>query len=179
MLKRHLASIFDYDLENDKKAALIFENVLSSSEHNPVLANAITSMISFWSSPLHILVSRDEAIDPSNETSLKVHVFDSRFHFLENAEVKIMPNTASERALERLRLKNCVEEAGCTIELKEVGKGDKVKPAYEIKTQRQSKVLGLFKAKMDVEAQVDAETGELIKTKKPWWAFLASEPAEE
>ena len=32
--------------------------------------------------------------------------------------------------------------------------------------------------KMDVEAQVDAETGKVIRTKKPWWAFLASEPAE-
>lgn len=25
------------------------------------------------------------------------------------------------------------------------------------------------------EAQIDAETGEVIQTKKPWWAFLASE----
>ena len=89
MLIRHLASIFDYDLENDLNASLIFENILASSEHNPVLANAITSMISFWSSPLHILVSRDQAIDPSKETSLKVHVFDSSFKFLENAEVII------------------------------------------------------------------------------------------
>jgi len=32
---------------------------------------------------------------------------------------------------------------------------------------------------MNVEAQVDAETGEIIRVKKPWWAFLASEPAEE
>ena len=31
---------------------------------------------------------------------------------------------------------------------------------------------------MDVEAQVDAESGEVIQTKKPWWAFLASEPVE-
>jgi hypothetical protein len=31
---------------------------------------------------------------------------------------------------------------------------------------------------MDVQAQVDAETGELLKVKKPWWAFLASEPQE-
>jgi len=96
-----------------------------------------------------------------------------------NAEIKVMPNTASERALERLRLKVCSEEQGCNIELKEVGSGEQTKLAYELKTQRQSKVFGLFKAKMQVQAQVDAENGEVIKVKKPWWAFLASEPAEE
>jgi len=32
---------------------------------------------------------------------------------------------------------------------------------------------------MDVSAQIDAETGEIIRVKKPWWAFLASEPEEE
>jgi hypothetical protein len=93
-----------------------------------------------------------------------------------NAQIKVMPNTASETALARLRLKNCNEE--CTIELKEVGTGEQVRMAYELKSQRNSKVFGMFNAKMDVEAQVDAETGELIKSNKPWWAFLASEKEE-
>lgn len=96
-----------------------------------------------------------------------------------NAEIKVMPDAASEKALERLRLKVCSEENECSIELKEVGTGEQVKAVYEIKTQRQSKIFGLFKAKMQVQAQVDAETGEVIQIKKPWWAFLASEPAEE
>mgnify|MGYP003973986333 CR=1 FL=1 len=95
-----------------------------------------------------------------------------------NAEVKVMPDSASEKALTRLRLKTCSEEDGCRIELKEVGSGENAKLAYEVKTQRTSRFLGLFKMKMDVEAQVDAETGKVIRTKKPWWAFLASEPAE-
>ena len=96
-----------------------------------------------------------------------------------NAEIKVMPDAAGETALTRLKLKTCAEENGCSIELKEVGKGDDLKPAYEVKTQRTSRVLGLFRANMDVQAQVDAETGELLKVKKPWWAFLASEPQEE
>ena len=89
-----------------------------------------------------------------------------------------MPDVASETALEKLRLKNCVESEGCLIELKEVGQGEDAKLSYELKTQRQSKIFGLFKARMKVEAQVDAQTGELIDSKKPWWAFLATEPAE-
>ena len=32
---------------------------------------------------------------------------------------------------------------------------------------------------MHVQAQIDAETGELIRAKKAWWAFLASEDDEE
>ena len=95
-----------------------------------------------------------------------------------NSEIKVMPNTASETALTRLRMKVCSEENNCTIELKEVGTGEQTKMAYELKSQRNSRVLGMFKARMNVEAQVDAETGELVRTNKPWWAFLASEAEE-
>ena len=107
-----------------------------------------------------------------NKTKLETKLSNGR-----NAEIKIMPDTASETALQRLRLKNCDED--CTIELKEVGSGNQVKAAYEVKTQRQSKVFGLFRARMNVQAQIDAETGEVIRVNKPWWAFLATEPAEE
>jgi len=109
-----------------------------------------------------------------NKTKLETKLSNGR-----NAEVKVMPDTASETALARLRLKVCSEENECQIELKEVGQGEQVKLAYELKTQRQAKFLGVFQARMNVQAQVDAETGEIIRTKKPWWAFLASEPEEE
>ena len=96
-----------------------------------------------------------------------------------NAEVKVMPDTASEKALEQLRMKVCSEENNCTIELKEVGSKEQTQLAYELKTQRKAKVFGLIAAKMQVKAQVSAENGELIRVDKPWWAFIASEPAEE
>jgi hypothetical protein len=108
-----------------------------------------------------------------NKTKLKVKLSNGR-----NAEIKIMPDTASERALERLRLKVCSEENNCTIDLKEVGQGNETRPAYEVQAERHSRILGLFQAKMQVHAQVDAETGEVIGTEKPWWAFLATEPEE-
>lgn len=90
-------------------------------------------------------------------------------------EVKIMPKTASERAIERLKMKNCNESEGCTIELKEVGRNNDTRVAYEVKAQKEARFLGLFKTKMQVNAKVDAETGEVIQSNKPWWAFLASE----
>jgi len=36
----------------------------------------------------------------------------------------------------------------------------------------------MFKTKMKVRAQVSAESGEVIRVHKPWWAFLASETDE-
>lgn len=92
-----------------------------------------------------------------------------------NSEIKIMPDVASETAINQLRLRQCNETNNCTIELKEVGTGQQVRAAYEIKAQKESRVLGIFRAQMNVQTQVNAETGEVIRTQKPWWAFLATE----
>jgi len=92
-----------------------------------------------------------------------------------NAEVKLMPDEASQKAMQQLRLKVCSEENGCQIELKEVGNGEQLRAAYEVRAQKQTKLFGIFGMDMNVQAQVDAETGEIIRENKPWWAFLASE----
>ena len=94
------------------------------------------------------------------------------------AEIKIMPSTASETALARLRLKVCNEANNCTIILKEVGIGAETELVYQVKAQKNVRILGLFKAKMNVEVNVDAETGNIISEHKPWWAFIATESAE-
>ena len=97
----------------------------------------------------------------------------------EDAEIKVMPDTASSRALQRLRIKNCNMSNGCTIELKQTGVGNQSRLSYEINVQKRAKMFGLFATKMRVGADVDAESGEIIRTRKPWWAFLASETEEE
>lgn len=83
------------------------------------------------------------------------------------AEVKIMPETASTRAIERLG------ELNFTVQLKEVGKGDDAKVVYELTGNKEGKFLGIFKIIAKVQVQVDAESGN-VKVIKPWWAFLAS-----
>ena len=103
-----------------------------------------------------------------NRTKLMTQLSNGR-----NAEVKIMHHVANERALERLRLKVCSSENNCTVELKEVPSRNENRLAYEVKAEKRARVLGLFKAKMNVETHVDAETGEVIFTKKPWWRFLS------
>ena len=84
------------------------------------------------------------------------------------AEIKFMPETASSRAIERLGQLNF------TIQLKEVGKGNETRLAYEVKAERHYRILALFKTKAQVKAEVDAETGEITSVKKPWWSFLAT-----
>ncbi|MFA4953584.1 MAG: ice-binding family protein [Candidatus Pacearchaeota archaeon] len=95
------------------------------------------------------------------------------------AEIKIMPSTASETALARLRLKICNESNNCTIVLKEVGTGTEKRLVYQVKAQKNVKVLGLFKAKMNVEVNVDAETGKIISEHKPWWASISVDAKED
>ncbi|MFH1586078.1 MAG: hypothetical protein ABIB79_04885 [archaeon] len=95
------------------------------------------------------------------------HRCETRLSNGRNAEIKVMPETASERARERLG------ELDFEVELVEVGKGDETKIIYEVKAKKQGRFLGLFKIRGEVVADIDSETGEIIRTKKPWWAFLA------
>jgi hypothetical protein len=94
---------------------------------------------------------------------------------VEMQKSKLVPETASVRAIERLGLKVCNESNNCTIQLKEVGTGNQTRVAYEVQAQKEARVLGIFKTKINITADIDAETEEVIKTNKPWWAFLASE----
>ena len=100
----------------------------------------------------------EKALNP--EENKTFHLSNGR-----NAEIKIMPETASQKAIERLG------ELGFNIVLKEVG-NDRV--AYEFSAEKEGKMFGLFKVKGKVAVEVDAETGEVIKVRRPWWAFMAS-----
>jgi hypothetical protein len=92
-----------------------------------------------------------------------------------NAEIKVMPDAASQIALARLRLKVCNITNNCTIELKEVGHGNQTKAVYDVQADAQYRILFLFKTKAKIWTYVDTETGQIIVVKHPWWAFLAKE----
>jgi len=118
--------------------------------------------------PLYLEMTQERV---QNETKFYANLSNGR-----NAEIRIMPDMASQTALQRLNLRNCTDD--CSIELKEANIGDQVRAVYEVQAQRNSKVFGIFSARMQVQAQVDAETGEILQINKPWWAFLAVEPEE-
>ena len=109
----------------------------------------------------------------TNASELRARLSNGR-----NAQIKIMPDTASERALARLRLKYCNETTNCTIELKEVGEGNRTRAVYEARARKTFKLFGFIKNHEDVLTRIDAETGEEIEIKRPWWAWMASESDE-
>ena len=43
---------------------------------------------------------------------------------------------------------------------------------YEYHAKKEAKFLGLFKIRERVSWNIDPETGEILKEKKPWWGFL-------
>jgi hypothetical protein len=93
----------------------------------------------------------------------------------QNKTIKVMPEVASERAIEALKLRNCNETQGCQIELKEVGQGNQTRLVYEMQSKRQGRFLGLFKTEIKVNSEIDVETGEVSERGKSWWAFLVRE----
>ena len=97
-----------------------------------------------------------------NETDLAVVMSNGR-----RALIKIMPDAASEIALERLRALNFTG-----IELKEIRHKNVPRVVYNIETNKEGRFFGIFKLKLKIEGQVDPETGEFIGISKPWWAFL-------
>ena len=111
-----------------------------------------------------------ERVQEQNRTRLRTKLENGR-----QVEIKIMPDVASEKAIERLRLRVCNESNNCTIVLKEVPIKNNKTIAYEVEAQKRLKILGLFRTRAKVKAQVNAENGEIIIVKKPWWAFLAKE----
>lgn len=77
-----------------------------------------------------------------------------------------MPDTASETAIQKLG------DLGFKIELKDTGQL-KTAPVYEASAKKDVRILGLFKARMTVKTEIDAQTGEAGKIIKPWWSFFA------
>ena len=93
------------------------------------------------------------------------------------AIIKIMPDRAADVALKKMRSK-CLER-NCTVELKEFKIGNKTIAGYEVETEKNSKLFLIFNKKIKVRAVIDAETGEIILIKKPWWAFVAKEKNDD
>jgi hypothetical protein len=105
----------------------------------------------------------------NNESKLEVELENGN-----NKTIKIMPSTASEAAIARLGLKVCNESNNCTLTLKEVGNGNQTKVVYETQVERHYRILGIFAAKAQTKAEVDAETG-AVSINKPWWTSISTE----
>lgn len=96
----------------------------------------------------------------------KIHV---KLHDGRKQEIKVMPDRAAAIAIERLKSLNF------TVELREVGIGNGSSRAlYFIEANKTGRFLGIIRMKMKLDAEIDPETGEIIRVNKAWWSFLVS-----
>lgn len=98
-----------------------------------------------------------------NESKLRVNLSNG-----EQRDVKILPDVASERAIQVFQSRNI------TVQLKEVGNGTNSSLVYEADGEKEVKILGFINAKAKVQATIDSNTGEVTNVAGPWWSFLAS-----
>ncbi|MFH1294441.1 MAG: hypothetical protein ABIH90_00680 [Candidatus Aenigmatarchaeota archaeon] len=81
----------------------------------------------------------------------------------EKKAINVLPETASENAklhanFHTVRAMEMVENNGEIV--------------YRVQGMQTGKLLGLFDSEVDVESDVDAETGKVSNVKKAWWSFL-------
>ncbi len=109
----------------------------------------------------------------STETKVELYQSDGKIYgvFKNNKtkRIRIMPDQIKEKIQQRLRQKECDCEK---IELNEDG-------VYRIQAKKRARLFGLFPVRERVKIEVDAETGEVIKTKASWWGFLAKDEIDE
>jgi hypothetical protein len=83
-------------------------------------------------------------------------------------EIKYLPDKVKEKIEERLRQKNCTCE---NMTLDENG-------IYKVRIEKKARLFLLFSVKEKVNAEIDSETGEIIRIKNPWGGFLARDNKE-
>lgn len=86
----------------------------------------------------------------------------------ETKEVKMMPDQVRQKIQEKLQLRNC----SCEMELNDDGN-------YQVQAKKKAKLLGFISVDETTNVEVDATTGEIVRTRNSWWGFLASDVNEE
>ena len=132
---------------------------------NRTVDGRVREKIEYESEGDELEVEAEEGIDLEEESNATHYKLRSNGNV---TEIKIMPDTASEIALERLRALNF------TIELREVKHKNIPRVVYHIESNKTGRFLGIFKFAMKVQGEVDPETGEFLGVSKPWWAFLVA-----
>ena len=113
-------------------------------------------------------VEVEEEIELEEETNGTEYKLKARLRNGNVTHIKIMPDRASQIAIDRLRALNF------TVELREIEHRNIPRVVYHIESNKTGRFLGVFKLAMKVEGQIDPETGEFLGTSKPWWAFLVA-----
>lgn len=83
-------------------------------------------------------------------------------------EIKVLPDNVKERIRERIKTRLENEN----VELDEDG-------YYQIDGEKRARLFLIIPVRERVRAEINSETGEIIKVRNPWWGFLARDRKEE
>lgn len=111
-----------------------------------------------------VRVESDLDVDVDGANGILVTLDDER-----QETVSIMPDEAIARA-EVATGGSC---NGCEVELTEETYEGEERIVYEVDTKRPVQLLGFIDSSLEVEASVDAQTGEVLDVERSWWYFLA------
>jgi uncharacterized membrane protein YkoI len=142
------------------------EDTPSSSVEGPSPPIIETRSISIWkaeSGNKGILETATDSVEYTGELSVE----DKKL-FMEIEDEKKQINVMPENAV---AISKIAEEKVESIKLSEESK----KPVYSIKSLEKRRILFLIPVNAEIETKIDAETGEILGVKSPWWVFLSSE----
>lgn len=86
----------------------------------------------------------------------------------ETKRIRLLPDQVKERIRERIRRQ--VENEN--ISLDEDGN-------YQYQAEKRARLFFIFPVRVAVQAELDSETGEVVRLRNSWWAFLAKDEGEE
>lgn len=96
----------------------------------------------------------------SASTSKKVEVSESGIISVEGKEVMVLPDKAVQSVEKNVEVKN--------MELSVFGE----KPVYMVEGERNTRLFGVFPVKIQEKTFVNAQSGAVEKTERPWWNIL-------
>ena len=108
------------------------------------------------------------------ETKLKIRGSGSNLS-VEDSEGRKHRVRVTPEKLRALMLKRFNADNVTNFSLEEVKHKNIPRVVYKINSEHPGRFLGIFKIALRAETQVDPETGEVLATGGPWWAFLVAE----
>jgi hypothetical protein len=113
-------------------------------------------------------ISRDlercKVVDYGCEIGLKAFSDNGGCGCEKDERIKVFPNGA----------KNTAREKYGNVNFNFIILRNSDSTVYELTGEKEGKIFGLFKKKGMISLQVDAGTGEIVKSREPWWVFMAS-----
>lgn len=125
-----------------------------------------SAMVNGGNGEFEVLVRSDLSLDVENDRLVVYYEDETR------QTLQVTPQEAVARAEMEVG-GSCMEDCEVEIDRESEAQGDIL--VYEVEVQKQTRVLGLWDAQMDIGTRIDAQTGAVLDIDRPWWAFLASE----